>query len=419
MVSFFCLSKMPFPMRIQPIDSQVYRESSIRNDTVKPPVFKSRLKRLFDRPFRISSTEKPTAGGEKDGEADAPAPDFEPSSVWLDKMVQNFIEDTNEKQSAAAAAAAKCGRNRCNCFNGNNNGSSDDEFDSFFDSTPNSSFNDTSDTLKSLVPCASVVERNLLADVSKIVEKNKTCKRKDDLRKIVTDGLLALGYNASICKSKWEKSSSIPAGEYEYIDVIEEGERLIIDIDLRSEFEIARSTSNYKVILQSLPNIFVGKPDRLLQIVSIVSDAALQSLKKKDMYIAPWRRTEYMKSKWFSPYTRIRQSIPSNDAVEVPAGAEAKYAPETEEGVKDEAETDVLEGEFGELDLIFGERTWSLQSDFEEPKLPSTPAKVSGEEEKLVFSKVTWQLPAVKPKISDAGNRVVVTGLASLLKEKL
>ncbi|XP_022849762.1 uncharacterized protein LOC111371819 [Olea europaea var. sylvestris] len=410
---------MPFPMRIQPIDSQEYRESSIRNDAVKPPVFKSRLKRLFDRPFRISSAEKLTASGEKDGEA--AAPDFEPSSVCLDKMVQNFIEDTHEKQSAAASAVAvKCGRNRCNCFNGNINDSSDDEFDSFFDSTPNSSFNDPSETLKSLVLCASVVERNLLADISKIMEKNKTSKRKDDLRKIVTDGLLALAYNASICKSKWEKSSSIPAGEYEYIDVTAEGERLIIDIDLRSEFEIARSTSNYKGILQSLPNIFVGKPDRLLQIVSIVSDAALQSLKKKGMHIAPWRRTEYMKSKWFSPYTRIRMMLPSNDAVEVPAVAEAKYIPEAEEAVKDEAETDVLEGEFGELDLIFGERTWSLQSDYEEPKLPSTPAKNSGEDERLVFPpSMMWQLQAVKPKISDAGNRVVVTGLASLLEEKL
>ncbi|KAA8532464.1 hypothetical protein F0562_032497 [Nyssa sinensis] len=53
-----------FPMKIQPIDSQTYRES-IRNDSVKP-VLKSRLKRLFDRPFpsflQISSTEKPIIG---------------------------------------------------------------------------------------------------------------------------------------------------------------------------------------------------------------------------------------------------------------------------------------------------------------------------------------------------------------------
>jgi len=64
-----------------------------------------------------------------------------------------------------------------------------------------------------LVPCASVCERNLLADTAKIVEKNKICKRKDEFcRKVVTDGLSALGYDASICKSHWEKSPSYPAG---------------------------------------------------------------------------------------------------------------------------------------------------------------------------------------------------------------
>ncbi|CAN1841353.1 hypothetical protein LINPERHAP1_LOCUS36450 [Linum perenne] len=38
-------------------------------------------------------------------------------------MVQNYMEETNEKPFR--------GRNRCNCFNGNTNDSSDDEFDVF------------------------------------------------------------------------------------------------------------------------------------------------------------------------------------------------------------------------------------------------------------------------------------------------
>lgn len=130
-------------MRIQPIDS-------IRSDVVKPPVLKSRLKRLFDRPFngvlRNSSADKPVAGGDKDGGGAAAVIEFEPSSVCLDKMVQNFMEDNNEKPSSAAV---KCARNRCNCFNGNSNDSSDDELDFFSDSlSANSSFSDPSDTLK-------------------------------------------------------------------------------------------------------------------------------------------------------------------------------------------------------------------------------------------------------------------------------
>ncbi|KAL7105358.1 hypothetical protein ACP275_07G039100 [Erythranthe tilingii] len=380
---------MPFPMRIQPIDS-------IRAEVTKPPASKSRLKRLFDRPFtgamRISPADKPVAGGEKDFGA---AAEFEPSSVCLDKMVQNFIEDNNEKQSAAAAA--KCARNRCNCFNGNSNDSSDDEFDFFSDSfSANSSFTDPSDTLKSLIPCASVAERNLLADTSKIVEKhNKTCKRKDDLRKIVTDCLIALDYNASVCKSKWEKSPSIPAGEYEYIDVIIEGERVLIDVDFRSEFEIARSTSSYKATLQCLPYIFVGKSDRLLQIVSVASEAARLSLKKKGMHIAPWRKSEYMKSKWLSPHTRLTQPK-LNGAGAVAAGDDQE----------------VLECEVGELDLIFGESMAFSEESVSYVKPVSPPAKV-------IPPATTWQLPAVRPRSLERGNKVVVTGLASLLKEKL
>ncbi|PIM97333.1 hypothetical protein CDL12_30197 [Handroanthus impetiginosus] len=394
---------MPFPMRIQPIDA-------IRQDAGKTPVLKSRLKRLFDRPFnsvlKISSAEKQANGGEKDSSIAPTTPEFEPSSVCLDKMVQNFIEDHNDKQYSTATA--KCGRHRCNCFNGNNNDSSDDEFGFFSESfATNSSFTDPSDTLKSLIPCASVIERNLLADTSRIVEKNnKTCEGKDDLRKIVTDGLIAFGYNASVCKSKWEKSSSIPAGEYEFIDVIIEGEIVIIDVDFRSEFEIARSTSTYKSILQCLPSIFVGKSDRLLQILTIVSEAAWQSLKKKGMHIAPWRKAEYMKSKWLSPHTRIAQqklsSLPENDAVEDPAGSELEHESEPE-------------SECGELDLIFGGETTSSFSSESGSDGPKPPANESGE----ASPSMTWQMPAARPKSLERGSKVVVTGLASLLKEKL
>ena len=67
--------------------------------------------------------------------------------------------------------------------------------------------------MQSLIPCASVGERNLLAEVARIVEKNgKSIKRKDDLRKVVAEALSSLGYDSSICKSKWEKTSSCPAG---------------------------------------------------------------------------------------------------------------------------------------------------------------------------------------------------------------
>ncbi|CAL5337584.1 unnamed protein product [Camellia sinensis] len=381
-------------MKIQPLDSQAFRES-IRNDSAKP-VLKSRLKRLFDRQFpsvlRISSAEKPPVGEPQYGE-DGGGAEFEPNSVCLAKMVQNFIEETNEKQSSA-----KCGRNRCNCFNGNND-SSDDEFDissGFGDSIPPASSADSFDNLKSLIQCATVSERNLLADASTILDKNKACKLKDDLKKIVTDGLLLLGYDSSICKSRWEKSPSYPAGEYEYIDVIVEAERVLIDIDFRSEFEIARSTGSYKAILQSLPHIFVGRADRLHQIVSILSEAARQSLKKKGMHIPPWRKAEYMTAKWLSPHTRTTTAPPPVAAVE------ETHSPPP------------FQSDCGEFELIFGDKTAS-EEETESP--PRPPENNSGEGEKLPVVASTWQPPAIKPKRCEGGVKVV-TGLASLLREK-
>lgn len=364
------------PTKILPFDSQAIREVPIRSDAVKP-VLKSRLMRLFDRQFRVSSIIGTEASKLEVGNG---AELFEPSSVCLTKMVQNFIEDSGEKQ-----LAQKCGRNRCNCFNGIVNDSSDDEFDvstGFGDDLkPKAWYGDFSDTIKNLIQCATVTERNLLADTSNIVEKHKICKQKDDLRRIVTDELVILGYNASICKSRWEKSSLYPAGEYEYIDVLVDGEeRIVIDIDFKSEFEIARPTSNYKTILQSLPYIYVGKPDRLKQVVSIISEAAKQSLKKKGMHIPPWRKAEYMRAKWLSSYTRTT----------------------AEQSEKQGS----VECECGELDLIFGTSS-SLSSE-----------KSHGGDDKSTAVMSPWQPPAVKPKSCERGGKAVVTGLACLFKEK-
>ncbi|KAH8495696.1 hypothetical protein Peur_055600 [Populus x canadensis] len=385
---------MPFPMKIQPID--IDSQARVRAEPAKP-VLKSRLKRLFDRQLpnvlRISSVDK-APGSEAPCGNNSKDDQFEPSSVCLAKMVQSYMEESNDKPFR--------GRHRCNCFNGNGNDSSDDEFDvfgnGFGESMGTAPSGDACDFLKSLIPCSSVAERNLLADTAMILEKNKNHKQKDGfLRKIVTDGLASLGYNSSICKSKWDKSPSFPAGEYEYVDVIVEGERLLIDIDFRSEFEIARSTGAYKAILQSLPYIFVGKSERLGQIVSIVSEAAKQSLKKKGMHFPPWRKADYMRAKWLSPCTRLHENVSNNNSNE------------TEELKEEFPESDDCCGEF---ELIFGEN-----SKLDSESSISSAEKSSVEDEKVKVRTVAWQPPAVKSKGVERGARMV-TGLASLLKEK-
>lgn len=195
-------------------------------------------------------------------------------------------------------------------------------------------------------------------------------------------------------------------GEYEYIDVMVENERLVIDIDFRSEFEIARSTGMYKTILQLIPNIFVGKTDRLGQIVSIVSEAARQSLKKKGMHFPPWRKAEYMRAKWLSPHIRSKPPNPSVKEIEI------TNMEENENNEESPTETDC-----GELELIFGDEETMITSG-ESNSIASSPPPQEGlyGGKKAALTVTPWQPPAIKPKSLDRGAKIV-TGLASILKE--
>ncbi|KAH7517284.1 hypothetical protein FEM48_Zijuj09G0047200 [Ziziphus jujuba var. spinosa] len=388
---------MPFPMKIQPIDCHTLPHEPTCFEPVKP-VVKSRLKRLFERQF---TSVLRTSVAEKTG-VDEPhfskggfngSDEFEPSSVCLAKMVQNFIEESTDK----SLATAKCSWNR-------GKDGSVDELD-FFSGIGDSNFVNCSEAceiLKGLVPCASVCERNLLADTAKIVEKSKICKPKDDVsRMIVADRLSAMGYNSSICKSRWEKSHSYPAGEYEYIDVIIQGERLLIDIDFRSEFEIARPTKTYKTILQTLPYIFVGKADRLQRIISVVSEAAKQSLKKKGMHIPPWRRAEYVKAKWLSPHTRETLSSPSS-----------KASDSLQRGKNEPVKQPLILTSESQPNSC-GERK-SVDGTVAESVFDMSESSSAGEKKTVVND---WKPPELKPRRSSIGLKIV-TGLASVMDDE-
>ncbi|MCD7452783.1 hypothetical protein HAX54_018136 [Datura stramonium] len=395
---------MPFPMKIQPVDFNTVDEPS-RYDSFKP-VPKSRFKRLFERQFsgllRSSAPEKLVTGEDLAGNKKDMSEEFEPSSICLARMVQTFIEEGEDKN--------RCNRNRCNCFNCNGTESSEEEADSVncFGESNQTCCADACEILKSLVSCPSLFERNVLADITKVIEKNRTVKRKDtSIRKMVVDGLLAVGYDASICESRWEKTPSTPAGAYEYIDVVIEGERLLIDIDFRSEFEIARSTRSYKCLLLVLPNIFVGKADRLQKIVHLLTEAAKQSLKKKGMPCPPWRKAEYVKAKWLSTYSRVTpvlMPIPSNSA------SVAGTACKTHQQVVNKENTEDSCGEL--MNLVFGESSPLPENN---AKRMSTSLYACGEDEKNVMVQ-QGEPPEIKHKDSSNCARKI-TGLTSLIED--
>ncbi|KAJ6322765.1 hypothetical protein OIU77_012581 [Salix suchowensis] len=116
-------------------------------------------------------------------------------------------------------------------------------------------------------------------------------------------------YDAAVCASKWQGSGKVPGGDHEYIDVVNcinagSSERVIIDVDFRSHFEIARAVDSYDRILKSLPVIYVGSLTRLKQYLQDMAEAARSSLKQNSMPLPPWRSLAYLQAKWYSPYQR-------------------------------------------------------------------------------------------------------------------
>lgn len=81
-------------------------------------------------------------------------------------------------------------------------------------------------------------------------------------------------------------------------------ERLIVDIDFRSHFEIARAVDSYGTLLDSLPVVYVGTLPRLKQFLHVMVDAAKWSLKQNSMPLPPWRSLPYLQAKWQSKYER-------------------------------------------------------------------------------------------------------------------
>ncbi|KAL3838418.1 hypothetical protein ACJIZ3_023009 [Penstemon smallii] len=148
----------------------------------------------------------------------------------------------------------------------------------------------------------SISERDLR--VSNLDPCNASC-----IRFALVKLLRLSGYDAAVCISRWQKSDKVLGGDHEYIDIVHCNEtgttdRLIIDVDFRSHFEIARAVDSYDRILNSLPVIYVGSFTKLQQFLEVMAEAAISSLKQNSMPLPPWRSYAYLEAKWQSPYQR-------------------------------------------------------------------------------------------------------------------
>lgn len=74
--------------------------------------------------------------------------------------------------------------------------------------------------------------------------------------------------------------------------------RFVIELNLRAEFEMARANKEYIKLVNTLPEMFVGKSEKLRNIVKVMCDSAKKCMKENKMHMAPWRKYQYMQSKW-------------------------------------------------------------------------------------------------------------------------
>jgi uncharacterized protein (TIGR01615 family) len=150
--------------------------------------------------------------------------------------------------------------------------------------------------------------REKLVDVEECTSMKKSwlvkCLKKD-------------GYNASLCHTHWPTTLSCPGGEHEFIEILQsEGKRLecaksvIVDIDFKSQFELARPTSHYKELCDMLPSVFVGDEQKLNKIISILCSEAKNSFRERGLHVPPWRTPCYMASKW----NLLSQKLPSQSS---------------------------------------------------------------------------------------------------------
>lgn len=84
-------------------------------------------------------------------------------------------------------------------------------------------------------------------------------------RRAVARRLRAAGYDAGVCKSRWEASGGITAGTYEYVDVVApaargQKSRYIVDADFRAGLEVARATAEYAVAQDPVHARQVARP---------------------------------------------------------------------------------------------------------------------------------------------------------------
>ncbi|XP_072950501.1 uncharacterized protein [Typha angustifolia] len=176
---------------------------------------------------------------------------------------------------------------------------------------------------KLLDPCSKgdQFRLRLYGDVVDAVEAMAELRpSRSGFRRAVMARLREKGYNAGVCKARWEGSKGWAEGNYEYIDVEVEEKRYIVDVGFASEFEVARSTEGYRKLAAAMPEVVVARPEEVRRAVRIAADEGRRSLRRQGLSVPPWRKRRFMIAKWLGPYRRTVNPMQASAGVAVAEG---------------------------------------------------------------------------------------------------
>ncbi|KAH7651360.1 HAD domain-containing protein [Dioscorea alata] len=147
--------------------------------------------------------------------------------------------------------------------------------------------------------------------------RGNTGECRNCLMSFISNRLKDAGFNSALCLSKWRRSPDIPSGEHSFIDAVMESKngkrgpvRVVIELNFKAEFEMARASEEYNMLVNRLPEVFVGKTQKLGNVIKIMCGAAKKCMKDNKMHMAPWRKHKYMQSKWLSSCERMPRPGP-------------------------------------------------------------------------------------------------------------
>ncbi|ONK64738.1 uncharacterized protein A4U43_C07F29360 [Asparagus officinalis] len=109
-------------------------------------------------------------------------------------------------------------------------------------------------TLEEILGNSTDTEKEILDKAMKYVREIGSEKSRGSVKKRLMMRLRMDGCDAFLCRSSWIATLDCPGGDYEYIVIMKEGDenggasssKLIVDVDFKAQFELARPTSAYK-----------------------------------------------------------------------------------------------------------------------------------------------------------------------------